>query len=53
MKKYQLLSGRIVTEEELRGLWNNCNPHFAHDDIEFEISLYCDIKKGALKEVEE
>jgi hypothetical protein len=51
--KHQYKSGKIVTREELRELWNRCNPHHKHDDVEFEISLYIDINNGTIKEMHE
>lgn len=50
--KYQYPSGRIVTREELREVWNKCNPHYQHDDVEFEISICVDIHNGTLRVVE-
>ena len=51
--RYQYPNGKIVTKEELRELFNRCNPHSRNDDVEFEISLYIDIQNGRLKEVKE
>lgn len=51
--KYQLSSGKIVTKEELREFWNRCNPDYKYNDVEFEMSLYCDIQNGNIKEVRE
>lgn len=51
--KYRYASGKIVTREELREIFNRCNPCYCHDDIEFEISLCCDLANGTLKEVED
>ena len=53
MKKYQYPSGKIVTRDELWELFRRCNPHFAHDVVEFEMALHCDLMNGTLKVVEE
>lgn len=51
--KYQYPNGKIVTKEELRELFNRCNPHCQHDDVEFEMSVVVDILNGTLKEVDD
>lgn len=53
MEKYQYPSGKIVTRDELWELFRRWNPHFAHNEVEFEMSLLCDILNGTLKVVEE
>ena len=49
--KYQYPSGKIVTREELREIWNKCNPTYAHDDLEFEISLFIDLMNGTIRQI--
>ena len=51
--KYQLSSGKIVTKEELREFWNRCNPDFKYNDVEFEMSLFCDIQNGSVRVIRE
>ena len=53
MKKYRYPSGKEVTYEELRELWNRCNPHCRHDDVEFAMSLAVDIQYGTLREIDD
>lgn len=49
--KYQYPSGKIVTREELREIWNKCNPTYAHDDLEFEMSLFIDLMNGTIRQI--
>lgn len=51
--KYQLKDGRIMSDDELREFWNRCNPDFKYDDVEFAMSLFCDIQNGSLMVISE
>ncbi len=50
--KYQLLDGRIMTEDEMKALYCSMYP-FHNKDIEFDFWLYFAVERGAIREVME